>query len=680
MRLLQVTVLPFITVSIVTGIGQLDVREAKRLGLRAGAVLAGVWALTLGFTFLFPLVLPDVEQGSFFRTSLADPPAPFDLLELYIPANPFHSLANNVVPAVVVFSVLLGLAMLRVPRKDGLLEVLRSLSETIATATHLVVRLMPWGVFVIAAHAAGTLDLQQLSRIQIYLVSYAVFALAMALWVLPGLVAALTTMRVRDVLGPTRDALLTAFVAGDVFIVLPMLTEACRKVLAEHRITDRHTDGVPDVLVPASFNFPHAGKLLSLSFVLFAGWLSHGPLGPADYPALAASGVLSLFGSVHVAIPFLLDLFRVPADTFELFLATGVLNARFGTLVAAVHVIVLALLGSAAVVGALRFRAWPLLRYAAVTTLLAAVTVGGLRTAFATVLRPDFDGARIVYGMEPRFPAPEPVVRSGAPGPPPAEATRPVLENVRARGLLRVCVLQNRLPFVFVNGRGAVTGLDVELAGRLARDLRVSLELLELVGDDFPGALRAGSCDLALSGLAVTPLRAAEMVFSQPYLDETFAFLVRDDLRDDFAGWDEVRALGRVRIGMPAVPYYVDFVRERAPGLEVVEMPLSGDYVEDLEARGLEAAVLPAERASVYAILHPRWTVVVPKGAALRVPLGMPVARGDRAFADFLDTWIELKRRDGTLDALYRHWILGENVERKAPRWSVVRNVLGWVD
>lgn len=680
MRLLQVTVLPFITVSIVTGIGQLDAQQAKRLGLRAGAVLAGVWAITLGFTFLFPLVLPDAEQGSFFSATLVEPRVDLDLVELYIPANPFHSLANNVVPAVVVFSVLLGLAMLRVPRKDVLLEVLQSLSETIAVATRLVVRLMPYGVFVISVHAAGTLDLQQLSRIQIYLVSYAVFALVVALWVLPGLVAALTTMRVRDVLGPTRDALLTAFVAGDVFIVLPMLTEACRKILAEHRITDVHTEGVPDVLVPASFNFPHAGKLLSLSFVIFAGWISHTRIGPQDYPTLAVSGVLSLFGSLQVAVPFLLDLFRIPADTFELFLATGVLNARFGTLVAAVHVVVLALLGSAAVVGALRLRAMPLLRYGVVTVMLAAAIVGGLRAAFATVLRPDFEGARVVYGMEPRFAAPATVVRSDVPEPPAGGAARPVLENVKARGLLRVCVIPGRLPFVFVNGRGALTGFDVDLAGRLAHDLGVSLELLELAAEDPSAALRAGSCDVAMSGLAITPRRAVELVWSQPYLDETLAFLVRDDLREDFASWKTIQALGSMRIGIPPVPYYMELLRERAPATEIVELSLSGDYVTQLEARGLEAAAIPAERGSVYSILHPRWTVMVPEGATLRVPLGIPVARGDRELADFLDTWIELKRRDGTLDALYRHWILGEDGERRAPRWSVVRDVLGWVE
>jgi ABC-type amino acid transport substrate-binding protein len=58
----------------------------------------------------------------------------------------------------------------------------------------------------------------------------------------------------------------------------------------------------------------------------------------------------------------------------------------------------------------------------------------------------------------------------------------------------------------------------------------------------------------------------------------------------------------------------------------------------------------------------------------------MPVARHDQAWGTFVNAWIEMKRRDGTLDTLYHHWILGEAATSTTPRWSVIRNVLHWVD
>lgn len=34
--------------------------------------------------------------------------------------------------------------------------------------------------------------------------------------------------------------------------------------------------------------------------------------------------------------------------------------------------------------------------------------------------------------------------------------------------------------------------------------------------------------------------------------------------------------------------------------------------------------------------------------------------------------------KDGTLDRVYKHWILGQDAAPKGPRWSIMRNVLHW--
>jgi ABC-type amino acid transport substrate-binding protein len=56
------------------------------------------------------------------------------------------------------------------------------------------------------------------------------------------------------------------------------------------------------------------------------------------------------------------------------------------------------------------------------------------------------------------------------------------------------------------------------------------------------------------------------------------------------------------------------------------------------------------------------------------VPIGEPEWR------DVLNSWVTLKRTDGTVQKLYDYWILGKDAESHEPRWSVIRNVLHWVD
>jgi Na+/H+-dicarboxylate symporter/ABC-type amino acid transport substrate-binding protein len=677
-RLLQMTVLPYVTVSIISSLGSLSLSQARQLGIRAGAVLLGIWAIALGVTLLFPLAFPSVETATFFSTSLLDRPVPFNFVDLYIPSNPFHALANSIVPAVVLFSVIVGVALIGVERKQALLEVLQTASVVISRATRGVTRLSPYGLFAVAAVAAGTLTIEQLERIEVYLLAYVAITLVVALWLLPGLIALLTGISVRHLLSRALDPLIVAFVAGDLFIVLPGLIEACKDLLSE-RHDDPAVSGLPDVIVPVAFNFPHTGKLLSLSFIPFAAWFADAPLSASDYPQLIGAGFLSFFGSLNAAVPFLLDLFHLPADTFQLFLATSVINSRFGTLVAAMHTIAMAILGSLALTGGLRWPIRRIVRFGVVTTLLLVGTLGGLRALFATVLREEFTGAEVIYSMTSRFGGPP--ARLSQEFPAESSTDTPgqgVLNAIRERGALRVAVLRERMPFVFKNREGGLVGMDVELAQMLAADIGVSVQFYQTEVRELPALLGSGRCDIAMSGISVTPERAAKLLFSTPYLDETLAFVMNDHLRDGFTSWDAIRALGRVRVAIPDILEYRLAVRSRAPDLELITI----GAIEDLFRPGddVVAYVLPAERGSVLTLLHPSYSVVVPQPDRIRLPVAFPLATDDGRWATFINSWIELRRRDGTLDELYGYWILGHRATPAKPRWSIVRNVFGWVD
>ena len=681
-KLLQMSVLPYITLSIVTSLGTLSFDQVKTLGLRAGAVVIALWCFALVFTFLIPLAFPSTETASFFSTNLVEQRRPFNFVDLFIPSNPFYSLANNIVPAVVLFSVFLGVALIALERKQTALDVFAVTKEALSRVTKFVVGLTPYGIFAIAAHTAGTMNLEQVARIQVYLITYVVVALLVALWVLPGLISALTPFRYKEVLGPTRDALITAFMAADLFIVLPILIQACKELLERHRLVDEATRTLPDVIVPTSFNFPHTGKILSISFILFAGWFADAAVPVSEYPRLALTGLLTFFGSLSAAVPFLLDLFRIPADTFQLFVATGVVNSRFGALLAAVHTVTVALLGSAAIVGSLRFHAARIGRYLVMTVVLSAATIGGLRILFNTVMKPRFAGEELVYSMRPLMTDDAVrIVKEADLGDATGKPQGSIVDSVKKRGVLRVGVFTDRLPFAFLNGERQLVGFDVEMAQLLARDLGVKVEFVELreIGS-LSDLLMTGRVDLAMTGMPVTPERTAEMVFSNPYLDETFAFVVKDHLRERFSTWASIRELGDSAVAVPDLPYYVDRLKARAPALKLHVVNTIQQIEDGMKNATLDAVALPAERGSVMTLLYPKYTVVVPEPGVVKIPLAYPVAHRDHDWAYFLNTWIELKRRDGTIDALYGHWILGKQAGQRQPRWSIMRNVLHWVE
>jgi hypothetical protein len=94
----------------------------------------------------------------------------------------------------------------------------------------------------------------------------------------------------------------------------------------------------------------------------------------------------------------------------------------------------------------------------------------------------------------------------------------------------------------------------------------------------------------------------------------------------------------------------------------------------------MDVILMPAERGAVLTLLYPEYAIIVPEPGRHRVPLAYPIACHDERWCIFINTWIELQRRNGTLDELYDHWILGRNPEKQKPRWSVIRDVFHWVD
>lgn len=119
-------------------------------------------------------------------------------------------------------------------------------------------------------------------------------------------------------------------------------------------------------------------------------------------------------------------------------------------------------------------------------------------------------------------------------------------------------------------------------------------------------------------------------------------------------------------------------IHERLPDAKVHLIQELTPFFAEQDAADVDALVFAAERGSAWTLMYPKFSVVIPAPDLVKVPLAYPIGQRDQAFATFVNTWIELKRKDGTLDALYKYWILGQDAAPKRPRWSIMRNVLHW--
>jgi Na+/H+-dicarboxylate symporter len=681
-KLLQITILPYIFVSLIQGLGGLTFNQARQLAIKAGALLLVFWLIVFAVILLMPLSFPHSVSAAFFSSALVEIPPPVDFLKLYIPSNPFASLADNMVPAVVMFSILAGVGLIGVENKNNLIGVLKVAADTLIRITNIVVKLTPVGVFAIAAAAAGTMTIEEFGRLQVYLVSFNVAVLLLTFYVLPMMLGPLTPFKYKDVVLLSRDALVTAFTTGNLFVVLTVLTENCKSLFEKYDLKRDKTEAYIDVIIPVSFNFPNMGKLIMLLFILFAVWFTGGAMGLGDYGTFVFAGLLSFFGGVDVALPFMLDLMRLPSDMYQLYVVTGIINGRFATLLAAMNLVVFTLLATASLTGVMTLNKKKLMVYALTSLLVSAGIIGVTRFYLGFAVTNQYQKDKLLGNLQTLVVATARVVHRKMPDEPPQIVEgESVLDRISRTGVMRVGYHPDNLPFSFFNINDQLVGYDVDMALLLGRDLGCRVEFYPITFRNMAEMLNEHRVDVVMAGVQLTPNRLRQMTFSEAYLDTTVAFLVLDHRMSEFATRDAMHQIDNLTIGIPHVMGAIELDLKRyMPNAKPVTIESPRDYLSNLRM-DLDAVLLTAEAGSAWTLIYPAFEVAVPKPDIIGIPLAYPVAGKDDEMADFLSHWIDLNRKS-QLDfkRFYDHWILGVDAEEKKPRWSVIRNVLHWVE
>ena len=690
-NLLRMTVLPYIAVSLISNIGKLSLTESRRLAVAGGLVLLLLWSAAMVAVVVLPFGFPEWKAGSFFSTTTSEPPADTDVLSLFIPSNIFAAFVRNDVPAIVLVCIALGLALSTIHKADRqhLISTLDVFSKVLVRVSVFVSHLGPIGIFAIAASTTGTMSFEHLSRLKAYLFAYTIGAFLLTFLVLPLMVRILTPWRYRDVMSVAKDPMITAFATGKLILVLPLLIQRTEKLFQKQQQDDDsgNQSSSPEVLYPLAYAFPHIGKLLGILFIPFAAWFMGNAMSLSEYPGLIATGIPAYFGGPIVATPWLLDYAHLPHDMFQLFLLSGIYCERLGDALGAMHLVAFTLLTSSATRRRLKYPVASLIKAFVAINVTAAIALAGMSFLLKQTLKPEESRTHILSQMQlienPVDSAVEPIA---VPNPDPLLQNETLLQRIRRRGVIRVGFTEDKLPFAFFNGAQELVGFDINMAHALAADLGVSIEFVRFDRTTLVQQLNNDHFDVAMSGLIGSLERAEQMLHTTPYMDVSMGLVVRDYRVRSFKSIKSLQKLPSLRIGFVDFSRgFIDRINSHLPNAEFVEISNNKDFFRDTDSTGesgneLDALLISAESGSAFTVLHPDFQVVVPDHKKVSLPLFYVIGAGDVEMRDFLEHWIRLRKDDGTMDEFYNYWILGQNANAEVARWSVIRNVLHWVD
>jgi polar amino acid transport system substrate-binding protein len=96
-------------------------------------------------------------------------------------------------------------------------------------------------------------------------------------------------------------------------------------------------------------------------------------------------------------------------------------------------------------------------------------------------------------------------------------SSSPVIDRVLKRGQLIVGTAATMPPFTMTTKGGSIIGLDIDIATYIADAMGVELKLETLPFSDLLPALEAGTVDMVISGMTITPERNLKVAFVGPY-------------------------------------------------------------------------------------------------------------------------------------------------------------------
>lgn len=666
--LMQMTVLPFIVFSLIGNIGRLNMTELRLLAKTGLVTYVLLWLFAVITALCFSNAFPILHTSHFFSTSLIEAPPTVDWLRLFVPSNPFKSLVENSVPAVVIFCILFGVGLAGFDSKHGLIELMNISARSLHKVNGMVVQLTPYGIFAITAHAAGTIPIREYERLEAYYLTLGSCILILTFVVLPLLVCSFTRIGYRDVLRISADSLLTAFVTGSVLSTIPLLIEATKSFYQEDEQDGERNAEFAEFILPLAYPFPNSGNVAALLFISFAGWFVGQRLSFGEDLHLFWLGSFLMFGKVLLAIPFLLNVFQIPQDMFQLFLASGVFAGRFSDALGAMHYLAFTLLATARMTGQFEFQWVKLIKNGLIIAGTISLTLLLIRSPLESLSVSD-DTRHLILNRTNLYTSPKTLITVVAPAPNPVSMQhfKNRLERIRSRGILRVGFQEDYLPYSFINAQGDLVGLDVDLLAKFAHELGVSLEFVPYTRGSQQDQINKDHFDILISGISVTLERSIRMIFSDPYLIVNLALVVPDHRRSEFESEDLINDLENPHIAVLEGGQFEESIRHHFPHSIIDRIASPTEFFEDTHA-DYDVFATHAECGSAWTLVHPGYTVVNPFYHPDRAPLSIAISGFDVILEATLNTWINLQKVNGTIERLSEYWLQGKEPTREKHR------------
>ncbi len=224
------------------------------------------------------------------------------------------------------------------------------------------------------------------------------------------------------------------------------------------------------------------------------------------------------------------------------------------------------------------------------------------------------------------------------------------LQQVLSAGKVRVADCLSFAPFGFMDEQGKPAGYDVDIATVMAKQLGVTLEMVDTTSDNRIPNLQTDKVDVVICNFTENPVRAKQINFTIPYVIAGEALLVKKD-----STINTVADLTGKTVAVVTGSTNADILAAANPQAKAQSYPTSAAAVLAVKSGQADAMIEDSNFQAYQAKLDP--TLRVTKDSLIPLEYnGFGVAQGQQNWLQWMNQFIFWLNHTGQNRELYKKW------------------------
>ena len=239
--------------------------------------------------------------------------------------------------------------------------------------------------------------------------------------------------------------------------------------------------------------------------------------------------------------------------------------------------------------------------------------------------------------------------------PSPAPSSSPVLDRILSRGELRVGMSGDMPPLNMTTKEDKIIGLDADLAAMIADAMGVKLNVQKMAFAGLLPALEAGSIDMIISNMTMTPDRNLKVAFVGPYLISGKGLLTKRSALGDAMKMEDLDNINYTFVALKGSTSEA-VTRKGAPLAKLMTVNTENEGVQMVIDGKADGMLADFPICVVAAYRHKGAGLVPVKAPITYEPIGIAVPKGDPQLLNWLQNFMHSIEKAGYMKDLGEKW------------------------